>query len=232
MIRPHGGGLPPDPAPACPHWASQRDEAGRGLAGPVIQFSMTVRLACGGRSLPLLAEPQVITMTDKRKRKIRRAMAKSGMSYQAVVNAQRRTPGPFERLVSRIAVLATNRRDEDAAARRFYVRNIGDLHAGPAERPLIDALDATSDADARKLELLMYLGRDCLCGEPVRDLEDFGLLCRLTNRDDHSATVDQIGGKLPLDEYLEAGLRAAKRLGVELEAPTWDETAAPRETGR
>jgi hypothetical protein len=161
-------------------------------------------------------------MPSTSKRAIRELMAKTGMSYQAAKRAHSGEPSRFRATITHLIEVARLRRDEEreARARRFretgsYSVNIGsvsieDLIGPPkgAEKMLIDALEALSDDDLRKVEVIMYAGRD---GGGVMNTH------RSLLRDDRFAMIDIISEKLPLDDYLTRGLGEVDREHVDLD---------------
>ena len=149
------------------------------------------------------------------KRIIHERRLKTGESHQTAarhVRGQRPSLG-FEAIVLRIIGLAMARNREDASSDEGptdYLDAEPLLRpTPPAEAALLAALSELSSEDLRKLEVLMYSGRE---HHDVHTME------RTLGYDRSDAiTVDVVSGKSPLDKYLEEGLALAKRDGVDLD---------------
>jgi len=74
-----------------------------------------------------------------------------------------------------------------------------------------------SERDLKKLQALMYYGRDAI-DYPDEDNADIHTVHRILPPDRHEIKATMVVEKMPLDEYLEVGLARAKREGVDLEA--------------
>lgn len=160
-------------------------------------------------------------MPTNYKSRVRERMEKYGESWQTAarhVQNQNREPGRFEAIVLRIIDLTKKRNAEHDNDPRNQTegRMLADIVATlfepmpPCKAALTEALRALSMEDLRKLEVLMYSGRD---GDDVFKTN------RTLRRDDHDVTVITIRSKCPrLDRYLIAGLARARKDGVDLEA--------------
>lgn len=157
-------------------------------------------------------------MPSNFKSQVRERMEKTGESWQTAarnVRNQVHLPGRFEAIVLRIIDLA-KKRNEEREQRRGEQTTISIDESlksllepmPPCKAALHQALKALSMKDVRKVEVLMYSGRD---GDDVFKTN------RTLRRDDHAVTVSQIRSKSPLDKYLSDGLAQAKRDGVDLE---------------
>ncbi len=160
-------------------------------------------------------------MPSNFKKLVRERMEKTGESWQTAarhVRNQRRQPGRFEAILLRIIELAKMRNEEhDNNPRNHGGGMFGELSRQmiedivsppPHDKALREALLALSMEDLRKLEVLMYSGRD---GDDVFKTN------RTLRRDDRIGMVGTIRSKSPLDRYLIAGLARARRDGVDLE---------------
>lgn len=117
-------------------------------------------------------------------------------------------PERFEALVHGIIALAKSRNEEEELSPDRSVEESIFGPPLPAEAALDKALSELPYPILRKLEVLMYSGRE---GIGVVAME------RTLLRNDADVTASMIAEKLPLDEYLTAGLRLAKVDGVDLE---------------
>jgi hypothetical protein len=158
---------------------------------------------------------------SNKKKLIRERMAKTGESYQA---AQRHLVGggggdggsiPFEVVVRKIIHLAVARAVEMDGLRPenpiMDVPTVIHIHSQPkpeADR-LRAALAALDYAQLRKLELLMYAGRED---------DDFRLLHDRLAKDSAVVTASILQSKRSLASYLEKGLAYARRDGIDLDA--------------
>lgn len=151
------------------------------------------------------------------KRMVRERQLKTGESHQTAARHVRgvRPPGGFEALVLRIIELAKVRNQQDAARPTRTIRYLPAPNEkpypifSPGEKALRTALSELSWPVLRKVEVLMYSGRE---------RQDVHVIERTLPRDDAPIiTVDVIAGKRPVDEYLEEGLALAKKGGVDLD---------------
>ena len=146
--------------------------------------------------------------------------AKTGESYQAALRHVRaRTQAPEGRLakvIRRLIVMARDRNEEQAGPAyntRQLVRRIKLRYQNghkPKERLLLETLKSLSPEDIRKVELVMYSGRE---DEHVLDMH------RALFEEEPDMAVSIVFGKSPLDEYLTDGLKRARRDGFDLDAP-------------
>jgi len=83
------------------------------------------------------------------------------------------------------------------------------LAVDKADQRLHKAVRSLPDEVLRKIQAVMYMGRD---GDEYEDV--------LQNLKDHKHAVraEMVAGKVPLDEYLEAGLRLVDERGIDLQA--------------
>jgi hypothetical protein len=102
----------------------------------------------------------------------------------------------------------------------------------PEEAALNDHLSSLDVEDLRKIRTLMYLGRDhgafkrddaAFAELSLDDLEarnlSVGRFHRSLPNEEKKLIAMTIEEKVPLPSYLRAGLRMAKRLGADVEAP-------------
>ncbi|WP_437759543.1 hypothetical protein [Sorangium sp. So ce1389] len=156
-------------------------------------------------------------MPGNLKKLIRARRAKTGESHQSALRHVRdQRPPSFEAIVHRVIQLAKERnREYDEDPRNHGRRALRQLlerilePPPPGKAALTRALMELPYRDLRKIEVLMYSGRD---GGDVHSL------ARTLREDSHDVTVIVITQKSPLDRYLEQGLARAKRDGVDLEA--------------
>ena len=153
-------------------------------------------------------------MSDNKKLKkaIRARMAQNDESYTTARMhilaklGKSDSKGRFERVLEGTIERA-------AAARSAYVKRMQvPITEGPGatERLLRAHLEGLHPEDLRRVEVLMYAGRD---GEDIIDLASE------LPRDTHEITVHVVASKLPvLEEYLTKGLALAKEQGVDLDA--------------
>ncbi len=154
-------------------------------------------------------------MPKNLKRLIRERRGKTGESHQTAarhVRGKILVPS-FESLVRRIIklVMARNAKDEaeplsdDNLFEEALARARNPL---PCARTLTETLRALPERDLQKLKVLMYSGRDDINVHSVR---------RTLPQTTHDVTVLVILEKAPAYLYLEAGLRRAKKDGVDLD---------------
>jgi hypothetical protein len=138
---------------------------------------------------------------------------------------QHQPPTGFEGVVLRIVRLAKERNTEYESQRdpggSYLVSTQEIMRWRDAPHPCEDALKsavaALSERDLGKLRTLMYYGRDAL-DYSEDDTDDIHTVHHHLPRDKHEVKALMVVQKMPLDEYLEAGLARAKRKGVELDA--------------
>jgi hypothetical protein len=146
--------------------------------------------------------------------------AKTGESYQAALRHVRgsagRPGGRLEGIIRKLIVMARERNSEESGPAyntRQLVRRIKLRYKNgrePKAQLLLDSLKALSPEDIRKVELVMYSGRE---NEHVYDMH------RALGEEDPDVAVSIVFGKSPLDEYLREGLERARRDGLDLDAP-------------
>lgn len=153
------------------------------------------------RQIEQLATPTFAPIAGRHASELARDAARIARAGSAAPVAR------FEGIVLDVIRLARERRKEPA--------NGGLLRKGkkldsPAEAALRNFLRALAWDDLRKLLVLMYSGRD-----------DESMLTehRHLAEESSAVTASIMRGKVPLDEYLLAGLRRAERDGVDLEEP-------------
>lgn len=150
-------------------------------------------------------------MPKNLKKLIDQRRAKTGESYQtALRHVRNQRPSKFELLIRRLIQLAKARQDEYDARpnKKFDIKRFFGPRP-PCEAALRSALTALSSQELRKVEVLMYSGRD---RENVHDIQ-MSLL-----EDSHDVTVHVIMSKSPLVDYLEAGLMRAQSDNIDLDA--------------
>jgi hypothetical protein len=165
-------------------------------------------------------------MTKKNKSKIeaRTRQATLGGKYQHHLRAVGGggSSGRFECYVMRIIELAKARHEEVRAEETSGGDDALIIEGLMAPRPAAEAalraaLHDASPLDARKLEVLMYVGRDAWHG-PGESKDVFHLVEKALVRDAYEITLHVIGGKSPLHVYLTNGLAEAKRVGLDLKS--------------
>jgi hypothetical protein len=169
---------------------------------------------------------------SNKKKLIRERMAKTGESYQAAQRhvvvgaggaadqpsrvATRKPRGPFETAVLRIIALSIARSLESSGLRQRFPnylersasRALG-KHQESRRDGLLTALQDFNDWDIRKLKILMYSGRE---GDSLLETNNS------VGSEDPDIDVSIVLGKAPLASYLRAGLRRARRDGIDIEA--------------
>lgn len=128
-------------------------------------------------------------------------------------------PNRFFNIVCHLTELARKRRRElerNAEARQGEPPFQYLFHRDQQDQALMEYLNGLDDEDAKKVEVLMYVGRD---GDPVE------YLCRLLAGNSPAAARSQVHGKGPLDEYLENVLLRSRRGELDIERPLeWEGT--------
>ncbi len=158
-------------------------------------------------------------MPSNLKKLVRERQLKTGESYQTALRHLRgqRKSGSFEAIVLRIIELAKARNRENAADNDGSVNYFANLEqrlerrrfVPPCTSALRDALSKLSSGEIRKLQVLMYSGRERKDVHAMeRDLS--------YDRTD-TISIDVIMSKRPLDRYLADGLTRAKHDGVDLD---------------
>lgn len=123
-------------------------------------------------------------------------------------------PNRFATVAEHVLQLARSRRLEELERRpsedtdRLDVDNL--FQRGPHEQSLRDYLESLDADDVRKLEVLMYSGRD---GDSFPDTH------RILRYASTDVARQTILGKLPLDTYLQDGLQLLRGLRFDLDAP-------------
>lgn len=123
-------------------------------------------------------------------------------------------PNRFATIVDQVIELARKRRREEERSResRGSVKDFQQFTTRRSrhDEALLDYLKVLDVADIRKLEALMYAGRD---GDPV------SYTYQLVRGEPLEAARSQIFGKVPLDSYLESFLRMARTTEFDIELP-------------
>lgn len=133
---------------------------------------------------------------------------RNGQSYQA---APHQLEGRFVKLTRRVIGLAEAWREEELRGplsinlRSVSIEQILNPTPEPAERALREFLEGLAAADAIKLQTVMYYGRDG--GET--DIHKLHRHLRIHTRDSSDA-IETMLEKVPLGEYLTAGLRGSR----------------------
>lgn len=179
----------------------------------------------------LRVRAEVQTMSDKRKKAYRaRQKAKKVRYTTARMNVRRdgdddSRKGSVSAIVEATIALAIAERHRheqqhatQAGGERFRrVSDFAEELEDFLKSPLLLHLRGLSPDNLRKVEVLMYAGRD---------EEDILQLSSRLSRNDHADTASNVAQKYPLADYLRRGLQLADEQGLDLDG-SWP-PAAPR----
>jgi hypothetical protein len=159
-------------------------------------------------------------MTSNLKKLARERQAKTGESYaaaRAALVAKRQPPQSFTAIVMKVISLATTAFTASAARGPHDLMELALGGRLPEEQALEDYLEALPAVTLRKLEALMYLGRDhrtdVLATGQV-NVSALDLPGRFSDASsDPERNVERMTSKFPLPDYLRDGLTCCIYIG-------------------